>query len=66
MIGDLLGWRGVFFVITGLGILALIVAIVSLRGAAQAQKARFSLDGFSAGYGKVFANPRAKVFLKER
>jgi predicted MFS family arabinose efflux permease len=61
VIGDLLGWRGVFFVITGLGILALIVAIVSLRGAAQAQKARFSLDGFSAGYGKVFANPRAKV-----
>jgi len=61
VIGDLVGWRGVFFVITGLGILALIVAIVSLRGAAQAQKARFSLDGFSAGYGKVFANPRAKV-----
>src|SRR3954470_8680156 len=61
VIGDLLGWRGVFFVITGLGILALIVAIVSLRGAAQAQKARFRLDGFSAGYGKVFANPRAKV-----
>jgi predicted MFS family arabinose efflux permease len=60
VIGDLVGWRGVFFVITVLGILALIVAIVSLRGAAQV-KARFSLDGFSAGYGKVFANPRAKV-----
>src|SRR3954447_18064603 len=40
VIGDLLGWRGVFFVITGLGILALIVAIVSLRGTAQV-KARF-------------------------
>jgi predicted MFS family arabinose efflux permease len=61
VIGDLVGWRGVFVVITGLGILALIVAMVSLRGAAQAQKARFSLGGFSAGYGKVFANPRAKV-----
>jgi len=61
VISDLVGWRGVFFVITALGILALIVAIVSLRGAAQEQKARFSLDGFSAGYGKVLANPRAKV-----
>jgi DHA1 family inner membrane transport protein len=61
VIGDLLGWRGVFFVIAGLGLVALIVAIVSLRGAAAAQKARFSLGGFSAGYGKVFANPRAKV-----
>lgn len=61
VIGDLLGWRGVFFVITGLGILALIVAIVSLRGAVQVKRSGFSLDGFSAGYGKVFANPRAKV-----
>src|SRR3954467_474889 len=61
VVGDLVGWRGVFFVITALGIVALGVALFTLRQAAQAQKARFSLDGFSAGYGKVFANPRAKV-----
>jgi predicted MFS family arabinose efflux permease len=61
VVGDLLGWRGVFFVITGLGVLALGVAIVTLREAARVKPAGLSLSGFSAGYGKVFANPRAKV-----
>jgi MFS transporter, DHA1 family, inner membrane transport protein len=61
VIGDLLGWRAVFFVITALGVLALGVAMVSLRKAARAQPPRLSLSGFSAGYGSVFANPRAKV-----
>jgi predicted MFS family arabinose efflux permease len=61
VIGDLLGWRGVFFVITGLGVLALGIAIVTLRKAARAQRAQLSLSGFSRGYGSVFANPRAKV-----
>jgi len=61
VVGDLLGWRGVFFVITGLGVIALAVAMVSLREAAQAKPARLSLSGFSRGYGSVFANPRAKV-----
>jgi predicted MFS family arabinose efflux permease len=61
VIGDLLGWRAVFFVITALGVVALGVAMVSLRKAARAQPSRLSLSGFSAGYGSVFANPRAKV-----
>ena len=61
VIGDLLGWRGVFFVITVLGSIALVVAMVSLRGAARAKPVQLSLGGFSRGYGKVFANPRAKV-----
>ena len=54
-------WRGVFFVITVLGSIALVVAMVSLRGAARAKPVQLSLAGFSRGYGKVFANPRAKV-----
>src|SRR5437868_9219 len=37
VIGDLVGWRGVFFVITALGVLALAVAMVSMREAARAQ-----------------------------
>jgi len=61
VVGDLVGWRGVFFVITGLGVLALGVAIVSLRKAARANAVQLSLSGFSRGYGSVFANPRAKV-----
>jgi MFS transporter, DHA1 family, inner membrane transport protein len=61
VIGDLLGWRAVFFVITALGVVALGVAMVSLRKAVRAQPPRLSLSGFSAGYGSVFANPRAKV-----
>lgn len=61
VVGDLLGWRGVFFVITALGVIALAVAIVSLREAARVKPAGLSLSGFSAGYSKVFANPRAKV-----
>src|SRR3954453_9059477 len=61
VVGGLVGWRGVFFVITGLGIVALIVAIFTLRKAARAKPVQLSLSGFSRGYGKVFANPRAKV-----
>jgi predicted MFS family arabinose efflux permease len=61
VVGDLLGWRAVFFVITALGVVALGVAMVSLRKAVRAQPARLSLSGFSRGYGSVFANPRAKV-----
>src|ERR1044072_618699 len=61
VVGDLVGWRGVFFVITALGVVALVVAIVSLREAARVKPAGLSLSGFSAGYSKVFANPRAKV-----
>ena len=38
IVGDLVGWRGVFFVITGLGVLALGVAIVTLRKAARAKR----------------------------
>jgi len=61
VVADLVGWRGVFFVIMGLGILALGVALVTLREAARAKRATLSLSGFTAGYGSVFANPRAKV-----
>src|SRR5256885_3519091 len=61
VVGDLVGWRGVFFVITALGALALGVALFTLRKAARAKPVQLSLSGFSRGYGKVFANPRAKV-----
>src|SRR6478736_5400320 len=50
-LAGLVGWRGVFFVITALGVLALGVAIVSLRKAARAKPVQLSLSGFSRGYG---------------
>src|SRR6185295_1005846 len=46
VIGDLFGWRGVFFVITALGVVALGIALVSLREVAREQPPRFSLAGF--------------------
>src|SRR3954463_4432161 len=61
IVGDLVGWRGVFFVITALGVVSLIVALVSLRKAVRAKPVQLRLSGFSAGYASVFANPRAKV-----
>ena len=61
VIGDLLGWRGVFFVVAAGGVLSLVVAVVTLRAAARAQKMQLSLKGFSAGYRGIFHNPRAKV-----
>ncbi len=61
VVADLVGWRGVFFVITGLGAIALVVAMVSLREAARAKPVKLSLAGFNRGYASVFANPRAKV-----
>jgi predicted MFS family arabinose efflux permease len=61
VVGDLVGWRGVFFVISVLGAVALGVALFTLRKAARAKPVQLSLSGFSRGYGKVFANPRAKV-----
>jgi len=61
VIGDLLGWRGVFFVITVLGVVSFVIAMVSLRKVVRAQPPQLSLSGFSRGYGAVFANPRAKV-----
>ena len=61
IIGDLLGWRGVFFVIAVLGVVSLAIAMVSLRKHMRAQAQGLSLSGFSRGYGSVFRNPRAKV-----
>ncbi len=66
VIGDLLGWRGVFFVITGLGVLALVVAMVSLRGAARAKPAKLSLAGFSARLWLGVREPARESLLQRR
>jgi len=53
--------RRAIFSLSADSTLALGIAVVSLRKTARERPPRFSLAGFSRGYGSVFANPRAKV-----
>src|SRR5215510_1899679 len=69
MVGDLLGWRAVFWVIGACGAAAFINAAINLRGATQRAPARLNLGAIPSGYLGIFANPRAKfcfaaVFLE--
>ncbi len=58
VVGDLLGWRGVFFVIGGIGALGVILA--GFRGIA-ATAGRFDLSTFVPNYQAIFSNPLAKI-----
>jgi MFS transporter, DHA1 family, inner membrane transport protein len=69
MVGDLLGWRAVFWLIGACGAAALLNAAINLRGAAVRPPARLDLSAIPSGYLGIFANPRAKfcfaaVFLE--
>jgi predicted MFS family arabinose efflux permease len=61
VIGDLLGWRGVFFSIGAFGLLVAIIATFAFRGFRPAKPKAFNLAAVAAGYRSVFADPRAKV-----
>ena len=68
VIGDLIGWRGVFFVTGGIDLIALALAIPGFRGMNEAP-GRFDLSGFIPNYRAVLGNPLAKycfgaVFLE--
>jgi predicted MFS family arabinose efflux permease len=60
-IGDLLGWRGVFFSIGGFGLIVAVIAFFAFRGLSTAKPRPFSLTAAAAGFRSVFADPRAKV-----
>lgn len=69
LVGDLLGWRAVFWIIGASGAAALLNAAFNLRGAAARGPARLDLRAIPSGYRGIFANPRAKfcfaaVFLE--
>src|SRR5262245_61340488 len=69
MVGDLLGWRAVFWIIGGCGAAALLNAWINLRAVASRTSPRLNLRAIPAGYQGIFANPRAKfcfaaVFLE--
>ena len=61
VINDLLGWRAVFLVIAGAGVVVFLLAGFTLRHAARAHRPTFNLRTIPAGYAGIFKNPRAKV-----
>lgn len=61
VIGDLFGWRAVFFGIGSFGLIVAITAFFVLRGLETAKPKPFNLAAAGAGFQDVFADPRAKV-----
>jgi predicted MFS family arabinose efflux permease len=60
-IGDLLGWRGVFFSIGSFGLIVAVIAFFAFRGMHAAKSKPFNLRAAAAGFRGVLADPRAKV-----
>jgi predicted MFS family arabinose efflux permease len=68
VIGDLIGWRGVFFATGAIDLIALAFALPGFRGMNETP-GRFDLSSFIPNYRAVFGNPLAKycfgaVFLE--
>ena len=61
VVGDLLGWRGVFFVIGALGAVASVIGIRGFRGHSDTAPGRFDLSNMIPNYRAVFRNPLAKI-----
>jgi MFS transporter, DHA1 family, inner membrane transport protein len=61
VIGDLMGWRGVFGILGSFGLVAAITAFVAFRGVAAAPPAPFNRAAVLANFRGIFADPRAKV-----
>ena len=61
VIGDLLGWRGVFFSIGAFGLVVAVIAFFAFRGMRTAKTKPFNLAAAAAGFQGVLADPRAKI-----
>ena len=61
VIGDLFGWRGVFFSIGAFGLVVAAIAFFAFRGLRPAEPKPFNLAAAAAGFHSVFADPRAKI-----
>ncbi|HEX5211240.1 MAG TPA: MFS transporter [Pseudolabrys sp.] len=61
IVGDLLGWRGVFFVIATLGGIASTVGVLGFRGRGTPATGRVYLSTLLPNYGAIFRNPLAKI-----
>lgn len=60
VVSDLVGWRGVFFVLSGFGALVFLAAIPGFRGIKEAT-GRFDLSTLGPNYRAIFSNPLAKI-----
>jgi predicted MFS family arabinose efflux permease len=61
VIGDLLGWRGVFFSIGAFGLIVAVIAFFAFRGLRTAKPKAFNIAAAVAGFQGVLADPRAKI-----
>jgi len=61
VIGDLLGWRGVFAILGAFGLIVAITALFAFRGVVTPPPARFNRAAVMANFRGIFADPRAKV-----
>jgi len=61
VVGDLVGWRGVFLVTGILGAIATVVAVPGFRGLSEASSGRFDLSNLIPNYRAIFRNPLAKI-----
>jgi predicted MFS family arabinose efflux permease len=59
VIGDVIGWRGVFFVTGAIDLIALAVAIPGFRSMGESA-GRFDLSTLGPNYRAIFSNPMAK------
>jgi MFS transporter, DHA1 family, inner membrane transport protein len=61
VIGDLLGWRGVFGVLGLFGLIVAVVAFFAFRGVVTPPRAPFNRVAVLSNFRSIFADPRAKV-----
>src|SRR4029453_1366045 len=61
VIGDLLGWRGVFAILGLFGSIVTIAAFFAFRGVVTPAPAPFNRAAVMANFRSIFADPRAKV-----
>jgi DHA1 family inner membrane transport protein len=59
VIGDLIGWRGVFFATGAIDLIALVAVIPGFRGMGETA-GRFDLSALAPNYRSIFRNPMAK------
>jgi predicted MFS family arabinose efflux permease len=60
VIGDILGWRGVFFSIGAFGLVTAVIAFFAFRGLNRPPPKPFNLASVAAGFRGVLSDPRAK------